>query len=245
MPPKKKDKKKERKPRKKKVIKLMTQPSLPKLPTGFNRDLPFGAGGGGSGNLISAIASRPPTQPFQTPDQLGVIQDTRKAADLLKEVVIEQARVRKERSDKGIKRGPRGTKVVIGQQVAKGGGGKMPTEPPPALAAVAAGGATVSQPPVEETVQPEVSASIRKVGRPKKSQSQQTQEYIMTPPPTPPPNYLGDDSMLRPRPTTEGGAAPQQGIYMGNGFKLTSRSGADFSHSLVGASPIGDYDGFV
>ena len=229
MPPKKKDKKmkKERKPRKKKVIKLMTQPSLPKLPTGFNRDLPFGAGGGGSGNLIAAIASRPPTQPIQTPDQFSVIQDSRKAADLLKEVVTEQVRVRKERSDKGKKRKP----------------AEQPTGPPPTLAALAAGGATVSQPQVQEVVQPTVSGSIRKVGNKKLVIEAGDVENLDRQFGTPPTGHIKGESGLVMRPTMEGGGEPEQGLNMGTTSKLRGGSRPDGSTSLVGVTGIGDYDG--
>jgi hypothetical protein len=108
MPPK-KDKKK--KVSRKKI--KMAEPQ--RFATGFNRQIPGGvfASGGGGGIPASFIgagyASRqpPPATPIQTPDQFNIIQQQQKLASSIADVQEEQKVARKERSDKGQKRGPR------------------------------------------------------------------------------------------------------------------------------------------
>lgn len=241
MPPKKDKKKPKAKPKakpRKKVIRMVPPPpqqALPRLPTGFNRDLPFGAGGGGSGNLISAIASRPqpPSQPLQTPDQFNAIREAQKVTEVVQAIAEEQKKVRKERSDKGMKRGA----------------SQMPTGVPTSMKDMASGQALNAEfeayqsPAPSGTMymaeMPAPSGMITSVGKRGPGRPRKVVETM--PPSTPPPNYRGD-SLLETVPLTQGGAKPQQGLFMGTEGKLLSAP-ADFSHSLLGALPIGASEG--
>jgi hypothetical protein len=255
MPPK-KDKKKKAKPKpRKKVIRMVPPPqqALPKLPTGFNRDIPFGAGGGGSGNLIAAIASRPqpPSQPLQTPDQFNAIQDSRRAADLLKEVVGEQVRVKEEKQakrgrpfdkDKAAQQGITEAELKAARSAAKGKAvSSMPTGAAKSITEMAGG---EQPPPLTGTIDMGGSAApsgmIIDLGIPKRGRP--TKKGVETMPPSTPPPFLKGDSMLQTAPLTEGGRKPQQGLFMGTEGKLLSAP-ADFSSSLVGADPISASEG--
>ena len=95
MPPKEKKTKKPKKtvPKKRRTKKpTITQiQELPRLPTGFNRDIPLG-GAGGSSNLLAALASRPPppATPIQTPDQFQILREQSRQAKVIDLVVEEQ-----------------------------------------------------------------------------------------------------------------------------------------------------------
>jgi hypothetical protein len=114
MPPK-KDKKDKKKKASRKKMRMPMQP--PMFATGFNRPIPggvFAPGGGGGSNIPASFiaagyASRqpPPATPIQTPDQFNIIQQQREQAILTAEVKEELKKARKERSDKGVPRGPR------------------------------------------------------------------------------------------------------------------------------------------
>jgi len=90
--------------------------------TGLNRDIPAMGGAGGSQNLLATLAARPPISaqgpPIQTPDQFKLAEDIKgirseqasikkEQAGIAEEIGIQaEERKRKERSDKGVARGP-------------------------------------------------------------------------------------------------------------------------------------------
>jgi hypothetical protein len=80
-----------------KVVKRKKVGALPRLPTGFNRDIPLG-GSGGSANLLANIASLrapPPAMPIQTPDQFNIMREQARQAKVIDLVEEEQKAVRR------------------------------------------------------------------------------------------------------------------------------------------------------
>lgn len=116
MPDKKKEKKvkKVKKDKRKKITKpkkmtvIDTKP-IPSFGTALNREIPGG---------IAPMSAMPsyayagynsktsPSQPAQTPDAFSIIQAQKQQTELIADVIAEQKVARKERSDKGVKRGP-------------------------------------------------------------------------------------------------------------------------------------------
>ena len=217
MPPKKDKKKGKRRPQRR----MMISP-LPRIPTGFNRDIPpMGGGSGGFNNLLANLARQPPSQPIQTPDQFNIIQQQRKQAEIIAEVVEEQKVARKERSDKGVKRGSYLSRMPVGIQVPINKASTIKQE-------------SVTPSQVEQAMSPIVEtphSNIRRVGRPKGSKNQ------MKSPSIPPPSF-GSPPIIGLGMEFEGGApVRQQGLFLGTESQLISAP-PDFSSSLVGADPI-------
>lgn len=221
MPPK-KDKKK--KVRRKKI--MMAEP--PRFATGFNRQIPGGvfASGGGGGIPASFIgagyASRqpPPATPIQTPDQFNIIQQQQKLASSIADVQEEQKVARKERSDKGQKRGPRtplGT-IPMTEQL---------QEETIAMS---------SMPSVDVPETPE--PNIRRAGRGKGKKNQQTN--IETPP-----SSFASPAVISSANFAGGQPMNEQGMFMGQPGKLRG-SAPDPSTSIDGVlDPIGEADVFL
>ena len=101
MPPK-KDKKK-KKPTKRRAAKKVTlAPPLPRLPTGFNREIPggiIGTGGGGGGGgvfvppsyaMASGFRAPPPATPIQTPDQFQIQRQLASQARVIEGIESQQ-----------------------------------------------------------------------------------------------------------------------------------------------------------
>lgn len=225
MPPKKPKKDKKKKAKKPKKVTLA---ALPTLPTGFNRPIPSGILGGvtPASYLAGGYASRtpPPATPIQTPDQFAIQRSLVTQSEAIQNVIEEQKAVRKERSDKGKKRGsykqPEATiplNVQIGMQ-----------SPSVSLAeAEAAIGSSAS------VVEP----SIKKVRKSKTKFIIEEDDYIMQPPPTPPPVISSE---------LFAGGAPvrEQGLAMGMNGRLRG-SPPNAATSLVGIESIGDSDFLV
>jgi hypothetical protein len=227
MPPK-KDKKTKAKKAKKMRLSIM-EPS-PKFATGFNRLIPGGvigtSGGGGyvpASFAVGGYASRP--APASTPlvagDQIQLQRNLTNQAIGIESIIQEQKALRKERSDKGKKRGPQP-------------GPEQPTQPQTpmnvkleepsqsvsmadALEAMMGGGASDA-----------VSTNIRltKKGTPDK-------RYKMTPPSGAPP-VIGTGEQF------EGGDPErQQGLAFSVPGRLRTPA-PDASQSLVGLDGIGE-----
>jgi hypothetical protein len=216
MPPK-KAKKGKRRPQRR----MMTITPLPRLPTGFNRDIPPMGGPGGFSNLLSNLARQPPAQPIQTPDQFNIIQQQRKQAEVIAEVVEEQKVARKERSDKGIKRGSYLSRMPVGKQV-----------PINKAASIKQESVTPSQAEQAMTgIMESPASNIRKVGRPPGSKNK------LKPPSVPPPEF-GSPPQVGTGPLfADGTPVNQQGLFLGTESQLRSAP-PDFSGSLVGPDPI-------
>lgn len=215
MPPK-KDKKK--KVRRKKI--MMAEP--PRFATGFNRQIPGGvfASGGGGGIPASFIgagyASRqpPPATPIQTPDQFNIIQQQQKLASSIADVQEEQKVARKERSDKGQKRGPRTPlgSIPLNQQVQQ--------------ETIAMTSMTTEA--VPETPEP----NIRRAGRGRGKKNQQTN--IETPP-----SSFASPAVIISANFPGGQPMNEQGMFMGQSSKLKG-SPYDPTSDLDGVpDPIG------
>jgi hypothetical protein len=218
MPPK-KDKKK--KASRKKI--KMAMPEIPRFATGFNRQIPggvFASGGGGGGIPASFIgagyASRqpPPATPIQTPDSFNIIQQQQKLASSIAEVQEEQKVARKERSDKGQKRGPRTPleTMTMTEQI---------QQETPAMS---------SMPNVDVPETPE--PNITKVKKPKTKK----QEVMVQPPAT----SFASPAVISSPDFPGGVPMNQQGMFMGTPAKLKG-SPYDPTSDLDGVpDPIGE-----
>lgn len=219
MPPK-KDKK--QRTQKKKLVgkKKIFLAEPPRFATGYNRQIPGGVFAGGGGIPASFIgagyASRqpPPATPIQTPDQFSIIQQQQKLASSIADVQEEQKVARKERSDKGQKRGPRTpleTMTMTEQMKMQTTSMDMlppDTSPPPAKA----------------------DSNIRKTGRKKKTEvaGDIPASSFASPSVISSPEYPGGQNMF------------QQGMFLGTPAKLKG-SPPDLSTDLDGVlDPIGE-----
>lgn len=226
MPPKVKKGKKKVVRRKKVTMAPPPPPPLPRLPTGYNRDIPMG-GAGGSSNLLANIASMrppPPATPIQTPDQFSIMREQARQARVIDLVQEEQESVKRYLN----KDGTPDMRLKVNRE-----GSIMPTEP-----AMSIRGRSTTPAPAIKTEQvvsfaelnPETNLKKATKGRKKKI----LVEEDMEPPPTAPPVLGGAEF--------EGGAPMfQQGLNLMPSGKLRGMP-PDASTSLVGLDPIGEAD---
>lgn len=221
MPPK-KSKGKKKVVRRKKVT--MATP-LPRMPTGYNRDIPMG-GAGGSSNLLANIASMrqpPPAMPIQTPDQFTILREQARVARVIDLVEEEQKAVRRALN----KDGTPDMRYGVNRNVPS-----MPMEQMPL-------GSNIKQEPMSEAPAAFAEAAtipgnlrMTKKGVPDRRYKSQIQAPIFTSAPV-----TGTGTLFP-------GGAPQyeQGLSMAPVGKLNGAP-PDPSTSLVGLEPIGDADG--
>lgn len=234
MPPKEKKTKKPKKtvPRKRRTKKpTITQiQELPRLPTGFNRDIPMG-GAGGSSNLMAALASRPPppATPIQTPDQFQILREQSRQAKVIDLVVEEQEANRRGRPTDAVLAQRLGTTVeqLRADRTLRRAAGysTMPVEQ--TRLSDMAGSITepLSQPMPEQSYDPLTpSPNVKKASRGRKMVVRG--EPLFVPPDTAPPN-IGTGA-------TFAGGAPvrQQGLDMTPDGRLR---GAVYDRQEIGA----------
>lgn len=234
MPPKEKKTKKPKKtvPRKRRTKKpTITQiQELPRLPTGFNRDIPMG-GAGGSSNLMAALASRPPppATPIQTPDQFQILREQSRQAKVIDLVVEEQEANRRGRPTDAVLAQRLGTTVeqLRADRTLRRAAGysTMPVEQ--TRLSDMAGSITepLSQPMPEQSYDPLTpSPNVKKASRGRKMVVRG--ETLFVPPDTAPPN-IGTGA-------TFAGGAPvrQQGLDMTPDGRLR---GAVYDRQEIGA----------
>jgi hypothetical protein len=239
MPPKKSKKKK---PKKKRMV---VEAPFAKFATGANRQIPGGIIGGGGGGAPSAPASfiqagyasraPPPATPIQTPDQFTLLRSLQSQAETIQSVVEEQKKVRKERSDKGMKRGA----------------SAMPTAPQKSMKEMASGEPLNKEfAEFSQQEDKDYAASVKKfmemgemgsntditgnIRMTKKGTPDKRFREIMQPPPGSPP-------VIQPELFAGGAPARQQGMMMGAPGRLRG-SAPDGSTSLVGVEGIGEAD---
>lgn len=219
---------------------VMPQPSLPKLPTGYNRDIPPLGGMGGSQNLLAALYSRPPptqapSMPIQTPDQFQIQRQLAETASVIQDVQAEQ---------KEAKRRGRPTDEMIAETLgltpaqvkAQRAANKTPTQPTrdvPLTTKV--GDETIPLASIVNQMEQEaLSGNIRKI---KKKQAT-IENFISSRVPSAPPVIGTGDEFP--------GGAPmrQQGLNMAPAGKIRSAA-ASGAKSLVGITPIGDNEVLV
>jgi len=234
MPPKEKKTKKPKKtvPKKRRTKKpTITQiQELPRLPTGFNRDIPMG-GAGGSSNLLAALASRPPppATPIQTPDQFQILREQSRQAKVIDLVIEEQEASRRGRPTDAVLAQRLGTTVeqLRADRLLRRAAGfsTMPLEQ--TRLSDMAGSITepLSQPMPQESYDPLTpSPNIKKASRGRKAKI--TGDLLLVPPDTAPPN-IGTGA-------TFAGGAPvrQQGLDMTPDGRLR---GAVYDRQEIGA----------
>jgi hypothetical protein len=232
MPPK-KDKKKKPKAKKPKKMRLVVQEPLPKFATGFNRPIPgglIGTGGGGgmtpASFLAGGYASRqaPPATPIVSGDQFQIQRNLTTQAVAIESIVEEQKRIRKERSDKGKKRGPQIPADMPMSETPMNIKLEMKEEPLDEL------------PPIEQPSFIPTNIRMTKKGTPDRRFKQSGAMTMMGGGMSAPP-VIGYGALF-----PGGGAIREQGIMMG----VPSRLGGlppDASTSLVGIEGIGDLGG--
>lgn len=224
MPPKVKKGKKKVVRRKKVTMAPPPPPPLPRLPTGYNRDIPMG-GAGGSSNLLANIASMrppPPATPIQTPDQFSIMREQARQARVIDLVQEEQDSVKRYLN----KDGTPDMRLKVNRE-----GSIMPTAPAPTIREVPIKQEPMNQMPSFLDQAPPYSTNIRltKLGVPDKRQT-----AFRSPPATAPPVLGGAEF--------EGGAPMfQQGLNLTPAGKIRGMP-PDASTSLVGLDPIGDSD---
>ena len=234
MPPK-KDKKKTKAKKAKKMRLSVMEPS-PRFATGFNRVIPGGIIGKGDGGgyvpasfALGGYASRQP--PASTPivggDQIQLQRNLTTQAIGIESIIQEQKAIRKERSDKGKKRGPQPGPEQPTQEATPM---NIKLEEPSqsvsmadALQAVMGGGASES---------PNTNIRLTKKGTPDKRYKVGA-GVIMTPPSYAPP-VIGTGEHFQ-----GGGPERQQGLVMGVPGRMRTPA-PDASKSLVGLDGIGE-----
>lgn len=225
---------------------VMPQPSLPKLPTGYNRDIPPLGGMGGSQNLLAALYSRPPptqapSMPIQTPDQFQIQRQLAETASVIQDVQAEQ---------KEAKRRGRPTDEMIAETLgltpaqvkAQRAANKTPTQPTTKVPLTTkVGDETIPLASIVNKMETDaLSSNIRKMkkqatlGSPFIQDDNFTLSRVASAPPV---IGTGDEFP---------GGAPmrQQGLNMAPAGKIRSAA-ASGAKSLVGITPIGDNEVLV
>jgi len=221
MPPK-KSKGKNKVVRRKKVT--MATP-LPRMPTGYNRDIPMG-GPGSSSNLLANIASMrppPPAMPIQTPDQFTILREQQRVARVIDLVEEEQKAVRRALNKDGT------------PDMRYGANRNVPSMP----LYEAPLGQNIKQEPMSQVPEAafESAAMSANIRMTKKGVADKRYKSQIQPPGFTAPPVVGTGPLF-----PDGAPQMQQGLSMALVGKLNGAP-PDPSTSLVGLEPIGDADG--